>query len=63
MPRPRVDVAAVSLGLAAVGFAVVVFVAPLLAAPAVQPILALTLAASGTMGLLLTRGHRQKNKR
>lgn len=63
MARPPVDTAAISLGLAAIGFAVIVFIAPLISAPAVQPVLALTLAAAGTTGLLLSRGTRQKNNR
>lgn len=54
--RPPVDAAAVALGLAAIGFGIVALASPLLAPVAVQPILALILAASGTVGLLTNRG-------
>lgn len=58
----RIDAAAISLGLAAVGFGIVLLLAPQLAAPVIQPILALILAAAGTIGLLLTRGRSTKKK-
>lgn len=58
----KLDVASISLGLVAVGFGVVLLLSPHIAGPAIQPILALTLAAAGTIGLLLTRGRSTKKK-
>ena len=63
MNRAPLDVATISLGLAGIGFAVVVFLANLISEPAIQPILALILAAAGTIGLLLSRGRRQRKNR
>lgn len=57
------DAGAVALGLAVIGFGVMVLVAPLVPAVAVQPILALVLAASGTVGLLLNRGAKTSQKK
>lgn len=62
MNRPPLDIATLSLGLACLGFACVVLLGPAIAAPAVQPILALILAAAGTIGLLLNRGRRTPGK-
>lgn len=58
----RLDVASISLGLVAVGFGVVLLLSQHIATPAIQPILALILAAAGTIGLLLTRGQSTKKK-
>jgi len=62
MRKPPLDVAMVSMGLATLGFAVVLLISPSIAAPAVQPILALILATAGTIGLLLGRTNKFKNK-
>ena len=51
--RAPIDVATVALGLAALGFGIVALLAPHLSASTIQPILALTLAAAGTIGLLI----------
>lgn len=62
--RPPIDAATIAIGIALVGFGIVTLLAPALAPVAVQPILALILAASGTVGLLLTRGAKTtKNNR
>ncbi|AQP47758.1 hypothetical protein BW730_09905 [Tessaracoccus aquimaris] len=58
----RLDVASISLGLVAVGFGLVLLLSQHIATPAIQPILALILAAAGTIGLLLTRGRSTKKK-
>ncbi|NHB85599.1 hypothetical protein G7085_16055 [Tessaracoccus sp. HDW20] len=50
------------MGLATLGFATVLLVSRYIAAPAIQPILALILAAAGTIGLLLSRGRTNKKK-
>ena len=50
MNRPPLDLAALAVGLAAVGFGVVLIVSPSLSAPFVQPILAVILVAAGTIG-------------
>lgn len=63
MKKPPLDIATISLGLATLGFAVVVLIGPAIAAPAIQPILALILAAAGTIGLVLNRGRRTPSKR
>ncbi len=60
--KPRLDVATISIGLAAAGFGVVLLLSPLLPQPLIQPILALTLAAAGTIGLLLTTAHKNRRK-
>ena len=62
MNRPSLDIAALAIGLTAVGFAVVLLLADHIASPLVQPILAVTLAAAGTIGLLASRG-RPSNQR
>ncbi|CAL8971137.1 hypothetical protein TESS_TESS_02338 [Tessaracoccus sp. O5.2] len=56
MSRPPLDLSALAVGLAAVGFGIVLITAPLLAAPFMQPILAVILAAAGAIGLLASRG-------
>ena len=63
MNRPPLDLAALAVGLAAVGFGVVLIVSPSLSAPFVQPILAAILIAAGGLGLLLSRVRPPKGKR
>lgn len=60
--KPPVDVATISLGLATIGFGVVLLLAPLIPQPLIQPTLALALAAAGTIGLILTTGRKSKKK-
>ena len=62
MNRPPLDVAALAVGFAAVGFGIVLIVAPSLSAPFVQPILAVILVAAGTIGLLSSRGRTNSRK-
>lgn len=62
MNRPSLDIAALAIGLTAVGFAVVLLLADHIASPLVQPILAVTLAAAGTIGLLASRGRTQRKE-
>ena len=62
MNRPPLDLAALAVGLAAVGFGIVLMVAPSLSAPFVQLILAVILVAAGTMGLLSSRGRTNSRK-
>lgn len=62
MNRPPLDLAALTIGLAAIGFGIVVVVAPLISAPFIQPILALILAAAGTIGLLASRGRTSRKE-
>ncbi len=62
MNRPPLDLAALAVGLAAVGFGIVLTVAPSLSAPFVQPILAVILVAAGTIGLLSSRGRTNSRK-
>ena len=62
MNRPPRDLAALAVGLAAVGFGIVLMVAPSLSAPFVQPILAVILVAAGTIGLLSSRGRTNSRK-
>ena len=62
MNRPPRDLAARAVGLAAVGFGIVLMVAPSLSAPFVQPILAVILVAAGTIGLLSSRGRTNSRK-
>ncbi|MBB1484601.1 hypothetical protein H5392_12125 [Tessaracoccus sp. MC1865] len=62
MNRPSLDIAALAIGLVAVGFAVVLLLAGHIASPLIQPILAVTLAAAGTIGLLATRGRTTNRK-
>lgn len=59
--RPALDVATISLGLAALGFGIVLLFAPTIDTQLIQPILALILAAAGTIGLLLTRRRAKKH--
>lgn len=54
MTNPRIDVAALAVGLTAMGFAVVLL-AGQISASLVQPILAVILAAAGTIGLIASR--------
>lgn len=61
MTTPRMDVAALTVGLTAMGFGVVLL-AGQISAPFIQPILAVILAAAGTIGLLATR-HRSISNR
>lgn len=56
MNRPSLDSGALALGLAAIGFGVVLLMAGQLSVGAVQPILAVVLAAAGGIGLLIHRG-------
>lgn len=60
----RIDVAALAVGLVAIGFAVVLFLAEHISADLIQPILAMVLAAAGMIGLLASRGgtHRKENQ-
>lgn len=62
MTRPPLDVAALAVGLTAVGFAVVLLLADNISSPLIQPILAVTLAAAGTIGLLASRGRNHNRK-
>ena len=62
MTRPPFDVAALAVGLTAIGFAVTLFFADHIASPLIQPILAVTLAAAGTIGLLASRGRNHNRK-
>ena len=63
MTRPPLDIAALAIGLAAVGFAVVLLVADHISSSLIQPILAVILAAAGTIGLLASRGrHHRKDQ-
>ncbi|HMS35780.1 MAG TPA: hypothetical protein PKA93_01345 [Arachnia sp.] len=62
MSRPTLDVGALALGLAAVGFGLVLVTASHLSAPFVQPILAAILIAAGGLGLLLSRVRPPKGK-
>ncbi|GAA4897615.1 hypothetical protein GCM10025789_14400 [Tessaracoccus lubricantis] len=62
MTRPSFDIAALTIGLAAVGFAVVLLLAENISSPLIQPILAVTLAAAGTIGLLASRGRNHNRK-
>lgn len=62
MNRPPLDLAALAVGLAAVGFGVVLIVSPSLSAPFVQPILAVILVAAGTIGLLTSRGRTSRKE-
>lgn len=62
MNRPALDVAALAVGLTAIGFAVVLFLAENISSPWIQPILAMTLAAAGTIGLLAARGRNHNRK-
>ncbi len=62
MNRPPFDLAALAIGLTAVGFGIVVIVAPLIQAPFIQPILALVLAAAGTIGLIVSRGRTNRKE-
>ena len=62
MNRPPLDLTALAVGLAAVGFGIVLIVSPSLSAPLVQPILAVILVAAGTIGLLCSRGRRNSRK-
>lgn len=63
MNRPPLDIAALAIGLTAVGFAVVLLLADHIASPLVQPILAVTLAAAGTIGLLASRGRSSNHRK
>ena len=56
MNRPGIDAGAIALGLAAIGFGVVLVLAGQLSSAAIQPILAVILAAAGGIGLLINRG-------
>lgn len=62
MKQPPLDVAALAIGLTAVGFAVVLLLAGHISSPLIQPILAVILAAAGTIGLLATRGRNPHRK-
>lgn len=62
MTRTSMDVAALAIGLAAIGFAVVLLLADHISSPLIQPILAVTLAAAGTIGLLASRGRTPNRK-
>ncbi len=63
MSRPTLDVGAVALGLAAVGFGLVLLFSGLLLTSFIQPILAAILIAAGGLGLLLSRVRPPKGKR
>ena len=63
MTRPPLDVTALAVGLTAIGFAVTLFFADHIASPLIQPILAVTLAAAGTIGLLASRGRKHPNRK
>ncbi|MDO5501481.1 MAG: hypothetical protein Q4F67_17570 [Propionibacteriaceae bacterium] len=63
MTRATLDVAALAVGLVAIGFAVVLLLADHIASPLIQPILAVTLAAAGTIGLLASRGRIRSNRK
>ena len=63
MSRPPLDVGAVALGLAAVGFGSALLFAHLVTASFIQPILAAILIAAGGLGLLLSRVRPPKGKR
>ncbi|MFT3887415.1 MAG: hypothetical protein QM713_04535 [Arachnia sp.] len=62
MNRPTLDVGAIALGLAAVGFGLVLLFSGSLLASFIQPILAAILIAAGGVGLLLSRVHPSKRK-
>ncbi|WP_040282981.1 hypothetical protein [Tessaracoccus massiliensis] len=62
MNRPALDAAALAIGLAAMGFAVVLLLADHISSPLIQPILAVTLAAAGTIGLIASRGRTPNRK-
>ncbi|MDO5676307.1 MAG: hypothetical protein Q4G35_02230 [Propionibacteriaceae bacterium] len=62
MNRPPFDVAALAVGLTAIGFAVVLLLADHISSPLIQPILAVTLAAAGTIGLLASRSRNHHRK-
>lgn len=55
MNRPKLDVATLAIGLAAVGFAVVLLASPALQHSVIQPILAAVLIVAGTIGLVASR--------
>lgn len=61
--RPRPDVAAVALGLSALGFGIVALFSPLLTSAAVQPVLALILVTAGSIGLIVARRRNRRNPR
>lgn len=62
MSRPPLDLTALAVGLAALGFGIVLIASPSLSAPFVQPILAVILVAAGTIGLLCSSGGRTSRK-
>ena len=63
MSRPGLDVGAIALGMAAVGFGVVLLFSSLVLTSFIQPILAAILIAAGGLGLLLSRVRPPKGKR
>lgn len=62
MRKPSFDAGAMALGLAAIGFCIVLFFANRLAPGAVQPLLAAILVAAGGIGLLISRAS-SRNRR
>ena len=62
MNRPPRQLATLAVGLAAVGFGIVLIVSPSLSAPFVQPILAVILVAAGAIGLISSRGRTKSRK-
>lgn len=61
--KPQLDTGATAIALAALGFGVVLLLAPQLSADAIQPILALVLAAAGAIGLILSRRRTPRSQR
>lgn len=57
----RLDIAAIAVGLAALGFAIMLIVSPTIAVHLIQPILAAILGAAGLIGLLMALP-RSRNK-
>lgn len=57
----RLDIAAVAVGLGALGFAIVLMLSPTIAVSLIQPILAAILGGAGLIGLL-TALPRSRNK-
>lgn len=60
MKHHRLDVAAIAIGLASLGFSAVLMLASQLSDTLTQPILAVILAAAGAIGLLLSRAQTRK---